>query len=685
MRRAFLLAVLAAPAPGAAADLEPFEPLVITASRWLESPRRSLRAVTGVSREELLRRGGASAAEALREEAGILVQRTMPGKAAVSVRGHIGKDNLVLIDGARLNNAVTENVQSLALIDPETVESIEVLRGPGSVLYGGDALGGVVYVVPRRRRTLAGPPQAGGRLSATWRSADSGRMGRAEVEGHRAGAGVLAGASLVSFSDLDLGGALGKARPTGYSGRFVDGAADWLIGETALRLTAQHARQEGVPRYDRYRDARRYGGPGEFSEFLIPAEQRDLVVGEVKTDDVEGLLREFEAKGYWHRQETRTFQQRTDSQTRQEQGDVADTLGIRVEAGLQPAAGWRLVAGVEAYEDLIRSFRKDVHLPSGFVTARDGEANYPDASRYGGAGAFTLGRWSLAPAWTLEGGARFSWIRARSQLRSPFAGSEFRDSYRSWTGGAGASWQAAESLLLVASVWQGFRPPNLNDTVALKSGPSGVDAPATGLRPEKSLGLELGARHRLGGLRQSLFLFHSRLTDRIERARGSFNGLAAINGAPVFQRSNSGRGYIQGLEWDGRLDLGGGFSARGNASWIYGRDSSGRVALTRIPPAMGLAGAGWEGTGPFKPWAQSHLRMAAAQRRLSPSDRLDPRINPAGTPAWATWNARAGVSPTPSTRVQGAMENLLDAAYREHGSGVDAPGFNLSLNAQWSF
>ena len=551
MSRGAIFPLLLAAAPSFA--LPSAEPLVIRATRWPEGARRGARTASTVNRDELSRAQPKNPAEALREEPGVLVQQTMPGRASISIRGLIGKDNLVLIDGARLNNATAENIQSLSAIDPETVESMEVLRGPGSVLYGGDALGGVVYIVPRRRQSFSPGTHLGGRISGTYRSADQGMTLRLEQMGNRDDLGWLAGASVMNFGDLDQGGRLGTARPTAYRAQAADLALDFNRGETAWRLTYQHMLQAQVPRYDQYFNARRYAAAGGFAELHFDPDVRDLLVAEAKAEDLEGPASELEAKAYWHRQERGTRQRRTNSNIREIYQDVVGTFGLRLEALSEPHPSVKLLYGVEGHEDRISSSRNDTHILTGRTDPNDANATYPDGSRFTSLGFFLLNQWSPAPAWKLEAGGRFTESWTHTKFRSgAFAGTPFEDSYRSWTGGAAASWQALPSLGLTAGVWQGFRPPNLNDTAALKTAPAGVDVPSSGLGAEKSLGLEFSARHKSRARPAKPALFHSILGP--DRARfGNLQRRGPPQQGPRLQTGQHRGGYIQGLEWDGSL------------------------------------------------------------------------------------------------------------------------------------
>src|SRR5688572_31705605 len=97
-----------------------------------------------VTSDELERTGERSLPRAIAKATGVFVQETNLGGGAPILRGLIGNQILIVVDGVRLNDATTRGGpnQSLNGIDPATVERIEVIRGPTSVLYGSDALGG---------------------------------------------------------------------------------------------------------------------------------------------------------------------------------------------------------------------------------------------------------------------------------------------------------------------------------------------------------------------------------------------------------------------------------------------------------------------------------------------------------------------------------------------------------------
>ena len=114
-------------------------------------------------------------------------------------------------------------------------------------------------------------------------------------------------------------------------------------------------------------------------------------------------------------------------------------------------------------------------------------------------------------------------------------------------------------------------------------------------------------------------------------------------------------------------------------NYTRGEESDGgaTVAADRIPPLNGRFGVVWQ---PRDEWRlESYLDFAGRQDRLSPRDEDDPRINPLGTPGWGTFNLLLSWQASERLELGARLLNLGDNNYREHGSGIDAPGHNFGL------
>ena len=172
--------------PGAAATVDVVlqvaplsEEITVSASRQrVETMRLAPQPVSVIGSDDIGDRVKTVVAQAVEGEAGVALQRTSPTMAGVFVRGLTGNKVNVFVDGVRYSNGAQRGGVNtfLDLIEPDGLESIEVLRGPSSAQYGSDALGGSIqfYLETARRRqsrrlALAHQPERRRRLGTSIR------------------------------------------------------------------------------------------------------------------------------------------------------------------------------------------------------------------------------------------------------------------------------------------------------------------------------------------------------------------------------------------------------------------------------------------------------------------------------------------------------------------------------------
>ena len=226
------------------------------------------------------RRMSRSATDALLHLPGVLVQKTAPLQASPFVRGFTGYRNLLLIDGIRLNNAAMRSGpnQYWSTIDSYTIDRLELVRGPMSVLYGSDAVGGTVNVITRRRKSFAPGTWVGGLASLRGASGEEALFARFEFEGNSGGFGWLGGISGKQYGDIQSGA--GHLPETGGIEE-IDGDIRFdmkLSKRWSLVAALQHVGQENAPRAHKTIYAIPFEGTTVGSELQRDYDQtRDLV------------------------------------------------------------------------------------------------------------------------------------------------------------------------------------------------------------------------------------------------------------------------------------------------------------------------------------------------------------------------------------------------------------------------
>lgn len=168
---------------------------------------------------------------------------------------------------------------------------------------------------------------------------------------------------------------------------------------------------------------------------------------------------------------------------------------------------------------------------------------------------------------------------------------------------------------------------------------------------------------------------------------------AVVSGLREVTKRNAGEGWIQGVEVSGRVDLGLGLTFRATFTWqegeldAYPAGPTTRVTepVSRLMPLTGLAALRWEGDG-GRWWAEVAGTVAGRQDRLSSGDRLDiERFPPGGTPGYDVYTVRGGWRPHGRVGLTVAVENVADRDYRVHGSGLNEPGRNVVVSADFRF
>ncbi len=125
------------------------DPVLVTATRVERELMQVPMSVTVMTAEEIERNPAATVADLLREIPGIEFQSSTPGVERIGIRGEDAFRTLILIDGQKISEQKSMDGAPI-LIDPAAIERIEVIKGPASVLYGSDAIGGAINIITKR-------------------------------------------------------------------------------------------------------------------------------------------------------------------------------------------------------------------------------------------------------------------------------------------------------------------------------------------------------------------------------------------------------------------------------------------------------------------------------------------------------------------------------------------------------
>ena len=683
-------------------------PVVVTVSRSKQKAFEAPRSVDSVDQARRVELQARSVPEALDETAGVSVQRTNRGAGAPIIRGLIGPQNLILVDGVRFATSTfrTGPNQYLALLDPNIIQRLEVVRGPSSVLYGNGAMGGVVQMLTLDPRLSEEGLEFGGLAQGRFGSADLGGGGTIRAGLRTEELSFFVGGSFDHFGTVRAGG--GTDQPhTDYDAGYWQAkllwspSPEWQITTAYLGMLMRNAGRTDTL------------GRGEL-RFYDNDDHLAYVRAEYSGS---GVVQHVRAAASYHRlweRVDRVHCATTDTlvtdlarctaldegviEKKRRNNDTVDVVGgdVSIRLGLLEDR-LRIDAGLEVYQDFVSSSREDAKASDGFVYERRPRGNFSDGSRYLDLGTFVNLAGTLLDTGPrhfqirMNAGGRFSHFEAKAPDVPELGDVEYR--FDGFVGSGGLQLLMPGIFHVYGSFVEGFRAPNLQETTVLGNTGSKFEVPNDNLKPERSDTIEVGARGAIGPVTLGVAYFHSWLEDAIDEEPTTYEGKTELDaGTPVIRRVNAAEGKAQGVEGSLGLHVWR-FTLRATAAWMQSEltAADGQTHPSRrTPPAFGTASLRYDHPEQ-RFYVELSTRWAGRQDALHPSDEKDLRICETelhsgmlqaqceGTPGWATLNLRGGWRPLEYLRADLSITNLLDARYRQHGSGILAAGIDARL------
>ncbi len=669
------------------------EEIVVVARGIPEDTFKTDRSVSVMDKETIKEQNPRTIPEALFDTPGAFVQQTNAGGGSPIIRGMVGPQVLVVVDGIRFNNSLyrTGPVQYLNLLDPFSVDQVEVLRGPGSALYGSDAMGGVIRLntLSERFPQDSGEFNFSGNLLSRYQSTNTGSTFHGDFSVGLNGWSFLGGISYKDFNDLKGGEGVGTQLYSGYDNTSAIGKLNrrfsrGIFKDWDLTIGYIYSFIDNAGRTDKLYDQNSLQFYDNKDHLLYA--RLDTLFPSV--DTVGSVTVSYQ--DFFERKDTEKVQNDYKTVVKTTRDNIAaGTLGLDLNMSSEIDEDiLRLNYGGMWYRDAV-SAERFTSLP-GADWLKVNDQDYPDGSTYNNYGLYTLLEWApfhsaAGGNFRLTGGWRFHGVSADVPARGNLPEVNF-----SFTGHVflfSAQYLNGDKYNMALTYSQGFRAPNLNEAAMLGDTGQFFHIPNYRLRPEYSNTLELLTRRRFGSLTLSLTGYISFLEDFIKREGTLWNGQSKIDGKDVVFNVNAGKGLLWGTEGSFVWGLPANWSLSGNFAYTWGEEkvtTGADIPLTRIPPLFGqfkirrdfLKHGIWQG------FAETYVRAAAKQDRLSNEDLKDSRVPKGGTPGWWTWNIRIGASLWSHLRCHIALENILNKKYKYHGSGIYNPGATIVLTLE---
>lgn len=596
----------------------------VTASAVATDSRRVAQPTAVLSGESLRRSQSASLGETLEQMAGIRSLSMTTGIGKPVIRGLTNNRVVTLANGQRTETQQWGHDHS-PNVESADAERLEVVKGPASVLYGSDALGGVVNVVRRKLPSAEGPQNVTrGRLSLGYHSANLAPSATLTGEGARGAFGWRVSGTGRRAEDLrtPTGTLPNSGNVTGY----VEAATGYHGTSRDVEFTAS-SRDETIRIADDPITSPGYTGRQRIRT------QRFTLEGNVRR----GQHRLHMQAGYEHNRRSEF----DDASMREV------TLGLSSRTAIAFAnwhhAPWRGIAGVVGTQLQRTSF-----------TTFGTETLIPDNTAQS-VGVYALQQKTVGD-WSLSGGARYDWRTLDTPGNSVLRLGATSRGFNALTGTAGVVYKATAPVSVAFNVARGFRAPSASDLFAngFHEGTRAFEIGRPDLRVETSVNTDLGIRLRTPRVFGEVTGYVNRIRDYIYLAPVGVPG-RALDSLEVRQ----GNARLVGAEAAFTMPLARGFSASVNSDVVHAVNTVDDTALPFVPPMRAMGTLRWDEGGPGRSFAIT-TEWNARQTRTFRDD--------FAPPAWTAVHLSAGFSRLTSRgliNVDVTLRNATNARYRD--------------------
>ncbi|MBN4062087.1 TonB-dependent receptor [Bacteroidales bacterium AH-315-I05] len=684
-----------------------------------EQKRESIQQITSIDAKTIETLNPQTTADMLQGSGSVLVQKSQMGGGSPVIRGMEANRVLLVIDGVRLNNAIyrSGHLQNAITIDNSILERAEVIFGPSSVIYGSDALGGVMHFYTKKPQ-LAKNDTNNYRVNTYFRysTANEETTGHADVNLGYKKFGFLTSITTSKFGDLKMGTRRYPDYPDfgkvyHYAENF-DGKDSMLVNENPdvqkftgysqidflekilyspnekldFTFNFQYSTSSDIPRFDRLNDYK--GNTLKFAEWSYGPQKRLLSSLNTHFKSESKLLSEGQITIAFQNIEESRITRRFNDPIRYNRTENVNVYSLNAHFTKNINDTEKLQYGLEStYNDVQSSaFSQNITTEEvGFASTR-----YPDGGSVMQSHAVYLNyKRKLSDKLIANAGGRYSYVLLHSKFEDtslyqlPFREIDINNG--ALTGSLGLLFLSHENLRFRLVGSSGFRNPNVDDYGKIFEKNGNIVIPNEQLKPEFAYNAEAGMDFSLldKAINFSGTIFYTYLKDAIVRRDFSLNGQDSLlyDGelAKAQANINSNQAVIYGYSLGVKAYFVDDFSTESTWNHLYGKDLTDGVPLGHIPPVFGKSSINYQ-TDDFFVSFYAYYNGKKPIEEYSPSGvDNEEEATSDGTLAWYTLNASVMYSITDKVKIQLALENISDKHYKPFASGLSGAGRNLVI------
>lgn len=698
--------------------------VVVSANRWEQNVREVAGLLTKISARDVQFQNPQTAADLLGLSQQVFIQKSQLGGGSPMIRGFATNRVMLVVDGVRMNNAIFRggNLQNVISLDPNVIRESEVLFGPGSVMYGSDAIGGVMdFHTLQPKLSETGKMTVNGNVLTRYASANSENTAHANVTLGFKKIGFTTSFTRGVFDDLRMG-SRGPDEYTRPDYQVRDGANDIAVpnpdpnvqvssgysqtnvmqkvyfkpnASWELSYGFHFSETSDVPRYDRlilknaagvFTNAEWYYGPQKWTMHALTATHTNATL-------LFDRLRLTTAyQDYTESRHNRNFTGGNRNRIT-ERFENVEALSFNLDIDKQLSTNTSLFYGAEWVQNDVASTSQRRDIVTEAITPVS--TRYPNGSVWRSAAAYVSLRHKFNDRWLLNASGRYSDVYTYAPFDLtffPFPFSEATLNNGAFNGSLGAVYTPDANTKIYGNLSTGFRAPNVDDIgKVFDSQPGTVLVPNPDLQPEYAYNAEVGANVRLANrVTVDVAAFYTRLDNAIVRGNFLFNGQDSIvydgTRSRVIALQNTSEVTVRGVQASIRAELMPGLTLFSTLNLQQGEErdpETGQIfSPTHIAPTFGTTQLTYR-RAKWMVMAYANYNGEISFENLAVTERADAHLYARDSngqpyaPAWTTLNLKGSYSPIKYFTIDAGIENIADTRYRPYSSGISAPGRNF--------
>lgn len=702
------------------------EEVVVSATRWRESSFSIPSKIVTISAKDFAIQNPQTSADLLSLSGKIFIQKSQQGGGSPMIRGFATSRLLYAVDGVRMNTAIfrSGNIQNVISLDPFALESTEVLFGPNSVIYGSDAIGGVMsFQTLTPQLSTTNSASTNGQVFSRYSSANNEKTAHFDFN-----IGWKKWAILSSFSSFDFGdlkmGSFGPdeylrpfyvqrqdsidvvvanqnpqvQKPSGYSQMNIMQKIRFNPNEKwDLQYGFHYSETSSYSRYDRH--IRYSNGLPRYGEWSYGPQiwmMNNLnVFYKAKNAFFDKATLRLAQQYFEESRISRNFNE----PEREHRTEKVNAYSANLDFMKTISPKNTLLYGIEYILNTVDSKGIDENIETGI--SEIGPSRYPQ-STWQSYAFYIDNQTKFSDKWLLQSGIRYNQFVLDAQFDTSFYPFPFTTTYinnGALTGSLGAVFRPSDDWVISANLATAFRAPNVDDMgKVFDSEPGAVVVPNPDLKAEYAYNVDVSVAKLFADILKIDFTaYYTILDNAMVRRDYTLNGFDSIvyNGtlSKVQAIQNAAFAKVYGFQAGIELKLASGFSFSSDFNYQIGEEEldDGTTSPSRhAPPAYGTSRlsyrvnkldiqlyAVYSGQKDFEEMPDEEIGKTEIYA-------IDENGNPY-SPRWYTLNFKLLYQISKQFSISTGMENISDQRYRTYSSGISAPGRNFILSARVTF